>query len=106
MNGQEFEKFIEKYKEQIHLFAEHSGISVEVVKDKLRAFATAAEVIVESVSRIANSIIEFVQSLDFKELERMMNRRRQQYKLDLKRPIIKSQVIDRKPQHLIKKIIY
>lgn len=106
MNEQQFENFIEKYEEEIRLLAEREGISIVDLKDKLRALTTAVEVIVVTVSRIANNIIEFMQSLDFMELERKFKERRQLYKLDLKRPIIRNQVIDRKPQHLIKKIIY
>lgn len=106
MNEQQFDNFVEMYEEQIRLSAERANISVEAIKDRLRVIYVVVEDFVDKVTIIINNIVEFITSLDLEKMEREINQKQQLYKLDLKRPIIRSQVIDRKPQHLIKKIIY
>lgn len=106
MNQQEFENFIEKYEEEILLLAERAGISVEAFKDSLRNVIVFTEVFVDNVMRIFDSVNNFFTELDFEKLERKINQRQQLYKLDLRRPKIRNQVINRKPRHLIKKVIY
>ncbi|MFJ7914463.1 MULTISPECIES: hypothetical protein [unclassified Lysinibacillus] len=103
MTEKGFESFLEKYEDEIQLSAERAGISVEAFKDKLRVIYVVVEEFVDTVWRI---IKEFLTNIDFEKMERKIGQRLHLYKLDLKRPIIKNQVIDRKPQHLIKKIIY
>ncbi|MEK5332000.1 hypothetical protein [Lysinibacillus sp. FSL W8-0992] len=106
MNQQEFENFIEKHEEEIIFLAELTGISVEAFKDSLRNLVVTFDVIVDNAMKIFNTMNEFITEIDIEKMERMINKRQMLYKLDLKRPMIKNQVINRKPRHLIKKIIY
>lgn len=106
MNQQEFENFIEKHEEEILFLAERTGISVEAFKDSLRNLVVTFDVIVDNAMKIFNTMNEFITEIDIEKMERVINKRQMLYKLDLKRPMIKNQVINRKPRHLIKKIIY
>lgn len=111
MNEQDLDKLldkhIQKHEEEIVQAAAHVCMSVEQLKENLKAMARALGVIVDNAMKFWNGLKERVidRHLALERIEKE-RKRRQSYKLNLYRPKIKSQVIDKKPQHLIKKIIY
>lgn len=112
MNGQDLDKLldkhIQKHEEEFNQAAAHLCISVEQLKENLIAMARAFCGIVDNAMKIWNGIKEWAidRYLDLERIEKDSRKKRQLYKLNFDRPKIKSQVIDRKPQHLIKKVIY
>lgn len=112
MNGQDLDKLldkhIEKHEEEFNQAAAHLCMSVEQLKENLTAMARAFGVIVDNAMKYWNEFIKERTIDHHLALERIEkeSKRRQSYKLNFDRPKIKSQVIDKKPQHLIKKIIY
>jgi len=111
MNGQDLDKLldkhIEKHEEEFNQAAAHLCMSVEQLKENLIAMARAFGVIVDNAMKFWNEFKEWTidHHLALERIEKE-SKRRQSYKLNFDRPKIKSQVIDKKPQHLIKKIIY
>lgn len=103
MDEGKFEKYMEKHEEEISEAAAFVCMDIEQFKENLRVLA---RFFLDNVIRTWNSIKEFITVLDFEKIERERKQRRLLYKLNLDRPLIQNQVIDRKPQHLIKKIIY
>ncbi len=108
MNEQAFEKTLVKYENQIREASIHACVDVEEFKEGLRIFAKAVGVIVDNAMKFWNELKEWVinRHLDLERIEKESRKKRLLYKLNFDRPKIKSQVIDRKPQRLIKKVIY
>ncbi|MDP1395269.1 hypothetical protein Q8G28_17735 [Lysinibacillus capsici] len=112
MNEQDLDKILDKHiqnhEEEFNQAAAHFCMSVEQLKENLKAMARAFGVIVDNAMKLWDGIKERVIDcyLDLVRIEKESRKKRQLYKLNFDRPKIKSQVIDRKPQHLIKKIIY
>ncbi|MEK5429696.1 hypothetical protein MKY88_02425 [Lysinibacillus sp. FSL R7-0073] len=101
------DKHIQKHEEEFN-HAAHLCMSVEQLKENLKAMARGFGVIVDNAMKLWNELKEWVigRHLDFERIEKESRKKRLLYKLNFDRPKIESQVIDRKPQHLIKKIIY
>lgn len=89
MNEQEFEKVMEK--------------GVELFKENLRV---TARFLIANLIPVWNRIKEISEVLDYKKIEKSIKRRKLLYKLNLDRPLIRHQVISRKPRYLVKKIIH
>ncbi|MFL1998369.1 hypothetical protein VYF65_004169 [Lysinibacillus irui] len=102
------DKHIQKHEEEFNKAAAHLCMSVEQLKENIKAMARVFGVIVDNTMKLWNEVKEWVidRHLDLERIEKENRKKRQLYKLNFDRPKIKSQVIDRKPQQLIKKIIY
>lgn len=102
------DKHIQKHEEEFNQAAAQLCMSVEQLKENLKAMTRAFGVIVDNAMKIWNGIKKWAidRYLDLERIEKECGKKRQLYKLNFDRPKIKSQVIDKKPQHLIKKVIY
>lgn len=102
IDREELEKEVEK-----HSFAIVSlGYSNTEVVAAVISFAEAFSVVVSKFQEMIKSLSDNLSdALDFFEDFSELAIKKEKYKLDLKRPLIRDQVIERKPRHLIKKII-
>ncbi|MEC1177641.1 hypothetical protein P9B03_04020 [Metasolibacillus meyeri] len=107
MDNQELDEFIEKYEEEIIQASDLAGINAERLRESLKDLVRAFNVIFDNVVNFWNVLKEFaINYLDSVNSECNRKERRLLYRLNLARPKIKSQVVDRKPRHFIRKIIY
>lgn len=102
------DKHIQKHEEEFNQAAAHLCMSVEQLKENLKTMARAFGVVVDNAMKLWNEVKEWVidRLLDLERIEKENRKKRLLYKLNFDRPKIKSQVIDRKPRYLIKKVIY
>lgn len=100
------EKFVNEYKERIII----TGLTAEQVA-AVKIFITACQQIAENIAetwkrfvRLAKSAAEKLEAAG-EDWDSRTKREMHKYKLDFTRPVIRHQVMDRRPKQLIKKII-
>lgn len=81
-----------------------AGYNGDQVTKVIIAMVEAVAVVIEIIEELAEKVSEWFKESNFLLKEMEINR--EMYKLNLSRPIIRDQVMDRKPKRLIKKIIH
>lgn len=90
---------------QIKNTAEITGVEITQLKESLKRIAEFFVNAFKAFKKIWDKLTDFVEQIDFDEIYSQQKEKRELYKLNFKRPRIQHQVLDRKPRHLIKKII-
>lgn len=93
--------------ERINIIATITGLDTKQVTETLKRITEFFADAVKAFKKALGLLFEFkdfVEQIDFDEICRQKEKR-ELYKLNFERPRIKHQVLDRKPRHLIKKVI-
>lgn len=84
-----------------------AGYNVDQVTEAIVGLAKAFTIVIENIEEQTKKLFELFGQCNF-AFEEIQEReiKREMYKLDFSRPVIRHQVIDRKPKRLIKKVIH
>lgn len=94
--------------EQIKTIAAIVGVDTKQVAESLKRIAEFFADAFKAYQKAFGLLLElqdFVERIDFDEIYSLQKEKRELHKLKFERPRIQHQVLERKPRHLIKKII-